>query len=356
MCALIVYKQYKFALNYDLGFKTENIVNIPIRGDYIDLLQSEYERLPEIQETSKSLLPMGVRYGMIGLSISESKMDSVFHQFNQVDEKYLDMHQYEFLAGRGFSEPLKEGETSRYVVVNESFLKALNLGSPESALGKNIWRNGAKYEVLGVVQDFIHSDLTGALHNSFAFFQPTSTDHYQFLGVKIASKDMLGTMEQLEVTYGKFEEAYPFDGVFYQDQIAKTYEQHLGTYKIVTFLAFLAITISTLGLLGMAVYTKESRLKEISIRKVFGASPVNIMMLLSRGFLVLIFLAGLIAIPITLFIVDEMILNEFAYRVNFGFIEIMSGLLLVFLIGTLTVFWQTHDAAVQNPINALRTE
>ncbi len=356
MCALLVYKQYKFALNYDLGFKTENIVNIRIRGDYINVLEKEYERLSGIQGTSKSHIPMGVRYGMIGFSISEDKMDSVFHLFNEIDEKYLDMHQYQFLAGRGFSKSLKENETSRYVVVNESFLKELKLGSPESAIGKNIWRNGARYEILGVVKDFIHSDLTAVPHNSFAFFQPSSADSYQFLGVKIASNDLLSTMEKLEATYQELDAAYPFDGVFYEDQIARIYEQHLATYKIVTFLAFLAITISTLGLLGMAVFTKESRLKEVSIRKVLGASTGNIMLLLSRGFLLLIAIAGLCAIPVTLYIVDSMILNELAHRVNIGLLEILSGFSIVLLIGTLTVFWQTHEAAVQNPINTLRTE
>jgi ABC-type antimicrobial peptide transport system permease subunit len=293
---------------------------------------------------------------MIGLSMSENKMDSVFHLFNEIDEKYLDMHQYQFLAGRGFSKPFKENEAPKHVVVNESFLKALNLGSPESAIGKNIWRNRARYEILGVVKDFIHGDLTGARHNSFAFFQPASLKRYEFLGVKISSKDVLGTMEKLEGTYEKLDAAYPFDGVFYEDQIAKTYEQHLATYKIVTFLAFLAITISTLGLLGMAVFTKESRLKEISIRKVLGASDGNIMLLLSSGFLMLIAIAGLLAIPVTLYIVDEMILNEFEHRVNIGLLEILSGFSIVLFIGTMTVFWQTYDAAIQNPTKTLRSE
>ncbi|MEO1097142.1 MAG: FtsX-like permease family protein [Bacteroidota bacterium] len=118
----------------------------------------------------------------------------------------------------------------------------------------------------------------------------------------------------------------------------------------------MAISISTLGLLGMAVYTSESRLKEVSIRKVLGAGISSLMLLLSRGFLGMIIVAAVIAVPAAIYIVDDFILNEFLYRTEIGLMEMLSGFMLVLFIGALTVGWQVRAAAAQNPAELLRNE
>ena len=163
-------------------------------------------------------------------------------------------------------------------------------------------------------------------------------------------------MEKLEKSYKKLDPFHAFKATFYDDQIAKTYEDSKSTYTIVSFLAFLAISISTLGLLGIAIFTIETRMKEICIRKVLGAGIRNLILLLSRSFLTMITLAAAIAIPVTLYIVDDLVLNEFLYRTETGILETVSGLVIVLLIGVFTVGWQVRTAAVQNPADLLRDE
>ena len=180
-------------------------------------------------------------------------------------------------------------------------------------------------------------------------FLNRAADENAILGVKIASTNLLTTMEKLEKSYKTMDPVHPFEATFYDDQIAKTYEDSKTTYTIISFLAFLAISISTLGLLGMAVFTIETRMKEISIRKVLGAGLSNLMLLLCRSLLVMITIAATIAIPVTRYIVDDVILNEFLYRTEIGIVETLSGLVIVLVIGVLTVAWQVRTAAVQNP-------
>ena len=114
--------------------------------------------------------------------------------------------------------------------------------------------------------------------------------------------------------------------------------------------------ISTLGLVGMAVFTVESRKKEVGIRKVLGAGIGNLALLLSRGYFVMIIIAGTIAIPLSLYLVNKIVMNEFLYRTKLGIPEVLSGFLVVTVMSAITIGRQIIMAAVRNPADTLRTE
>lgn len=356
MCAVIVHKQYNYVLNFDLGYDTENIININVQGDYGDLLENEYTKVTDVVEISRSSVILGTGSGMMGDAMSEDRSDTIMFSSNYIDGRYLGMHGFELLAGTGFHSPLQDGRMQNTIIVNEVFLKELGLGSPEEAIGKQIWYfDEVKLEVQGVVRNFISKSLDAESPGAFGFLHG-GIDENMVLGVKIASNNLLATTEKLETIYKKLDPVHPFEAAIYDDQIAKTYGDSKTTYTIISFLAFLAISISTLGILGMVVFTVETRIKEISIRKVLGAELNNLIMLLSRSFLVMIIIAAVIAIPVTRYIVDDVILNAFLYRTEIGLVETLSGLIIVLLIGVLTVGWQVRTAAVQNPADLLRNE
>ena len=356
MCAVLVYNQYKFSLNYDLGYSTENIVNIRVQGDYVELLEQEYAKIPEVVATSKTSMVLGI--GGDGLSAGMMQTENIGKPalVSFVDQNFLDMHELELVAGTSFMNPVVDGGDNKYIVVNEGLIRELQLGTPEEAVGKTIFYNGAKVSILGVVKDFIGIALTKKLFDSFAFVYSNGTEQYHSLAVKIQSSNLITTIDKLEKSYQVLDPIHSFEANFYEDKIAKTYEAEKATYTIISFLAFLAISISTLGLLGMAVFNTESRMKEICIRKVLGADAKNLVLLLSRGFLVMIAVAGVIAIPTTLYLVDDRILNDFIFRAEVGLVEMFSGFVIVLLIGVLTITWQTKEAATQNPADLLRDE
>ncbi|MEO0553823.1 MAG: ABC transporter permease [Bacteroidota bacterium] len=356
MCAVMVHKQYQYVLNYDLGYDTENIVNIQIQGDYMDQLENEYTKMSEVVATSRSYVVLGTRNAELGEAFSEDKSDMVLFTTNYIGQNYLDMHGFELIAGSGFQASLKEEQIQNAIVVNETFLRELDLGDPHEAIGKNIWYFGErKMLIQGVVKDFISMSLDAEVPKAFAFVNMRATGD-GILGVKIASNDLWNTMEKLEKSYKELDPVHPFEATFYDDEIARTYASSKTTYSVISFLAFLAISISTLGLLGMAIYTSESRLKEVSIRKVLGAGISSLMLLLSRAFLGMIIIAAVIAVPGATYIVDDYILNEFLYRTEIDLIEMLSGFIIVLFIGVLTVGWRVRAAAVQNPAKLLRNE
>jgi hypothetical protein len=356
MCAVMVHKQYKYALNYDLGYDTENIVNINIHGHYIDALENEYAKIAEVVQTSRSSMVLGTGNMTPADAKSEDRSDTIMFSCSYIDSKYLEMHGFKLVAGTGFLAPLKDGQMQNTIIVNEGFLKELELGTPEEAIGKQIWYfDEVRLEIQGVVRDFVSKSLDTEAPRAFGFLHGV-TDENTVVGVKIVSTDFPATMEKLETIYKKLDPVHPFQAMFYDDQIARTYEDSKATYTIISFLALLAITISTLGLLGIAVFTIEMKVKEICIRKILGARLSNLMLLLSRNLFVMIATAATIAIPASLYIVDDLILNQFLYKTETGLVEILSGLLVVLLIGIFTIGWQVRTAATQNPSDLLRAE
>ena len=202
MCAVLVRNQYDFALNYNLGYNTENIVNVKIKGDYAELLENEYAQMSAVVKTSKSSVILGEGSATMGIVATEDKSIETKILVNEVDNNYLDMHEFDILAGSGFLTPLSEGEP-KYIIVNETLVKALALGSPEESIGKNIWRNENKLQILGVVGDFVNVSLNLSYANAFAFVQTNKIDHYLTLGVKIEGKDTHATLVELEEHYKK---------------------------------------------------------------------------------------------------------------------------------------------------------
>jgi len=149
---------------------------------------------------------------------------------------------------------------------------------------------------------------------------------------------------------------HPFEAGFYDQQLADAYKQYTIMIKMLGFIAFLAISIACLGLVGMAVYNSESRIKELGVRKVMGASVQNLVYLFSKGFVKLSIVASVIAITIAYFVVEQVIMDRIAYKAPLSVMDFgLSVLILVFLVLLITGS-QTLTASKANPVNALRNE
>ncbi len=353
MCSALIYDQYEYAMNYELGYNTDNIINVHIKGDYADILENEYAAIPEVVETARSARVIGYST-VFGMVETEDKSKSVRFLFNEVDHNYLDMHNFELLAGSNF-QPLADDASYDHIIINEAMLKELEMANPDEAIGKHLWYKGDELKIIGVVEDFMTTSLVWDLDNKFGFIQRPLQDH-GILGVKISNKDQIRTLIKLEDKFKEIDPLHPFDADFYNDQIATSYRSYKSMLTIITFLAYLAIAISTLGLLGMAVFTVETRMKEISIRRILGAGVKSLATLLSRSFVVMIGVASLIAIPVTIYLVDRWLLADFLYRSDFKVIDVLSGLLIVFAVGVLTIGWQVRTASMKNPSDTLRDE
>ncbi len=352
---IIGYKQYKSMLTFDLGFTTENILNINLQGNKADLLKKELLELPEVSEVSQSLIVMSLGNIFSGQMKYKKMDDSVSVWLNVVDEHYIPLHKHKLLAGKNFTsrnEHAKEIEA----IVNEQILKRFDIGEqdPNKALGEELTIDGKKLTIVGVVKDFHYETLEDKIEPMvFRYF---TNQNYGYVNVQIKTNDLPATLSSIENAWQKIDKVHSLNATFYDDQIEQAYSPFSMMVKVIGFLAFLAVCIASMGLFGMVVFTTETRLKEISIRKVLGASERKLIFLLSKGFLLLLILAALIAIPTTYFFFDKVILSNFAYHQPIGWSELIIGLVAVMMLAFLMIGSQTLKVARSNPSEVLKNE
>jgi putative ABC transport system permease protein len=351
---LIGYKQYKHILSFDLGFTTENIFNIDLQGNKPDLLRKELAEIPEVKELSNSIIITSVgNYWGTRMKYTDP-LDSVSVHYNQVDENYLPLHGHKFIAGRNFT-PLAEGAEESEVIVNEKVLKRFNIGNrdPLKALGEEVTVDKKKLKIVGVLKDFHYGTLQREMRE--VIFRYSNKDA-NYVNVKLVSSDLTSTLPKLEKAWKKIDKVHPYAGAFYDDEIANAYNDFSSMLKVVGFLAVLAICISSMGLLGMVVFTTETRLKEVSIRKVMGATEFNLIYLLSKSFLILLAVAAFIALPATYFFFDKVALAEIVYHAPINMSELFLGVIIVMIIAFIMISSQTLKAARTNPAQVLKNE
>jgi ABC-type antimicrobial peptide transport system permease subunit len=357
----IGYVQYKDILAFDLGFNTENILNINMQGNNSDVLYKKLSEMPEVTDLSRSVIVTSIGNAWGGFMKYKDSQDSALVMTNNVDENYLALHDYKLIAGGNFIARPFTAEAVSEVIVNQQFLKRFNIGDndPEHALGEevtfsNFRGHGRKMTIVGVIKDFHYGKVDNLIEPvAFMFWTP---EDRATINAKIQSNDMLGTMTKIESAWKKIDPIHPFQAKFYDEAIEDAYSELSVMIKIIGFLSFLAISIASMGLFGMVVFTTETRLKEISIRKVVGASSENLMYLLSRDFLLLLSISALIALPATYFFFKNFVLTNFPYHTPVQIAELFVGLLVVLVIAFMMIGSQTLKAARTNPAAVLKRE
>ncbi|MCE7994533.1 MAG: FtsX-like permease family protein [Roseivirga sp.] len=342
-------KQYDFALNYDLGFETENILNIYLQNNDVDLLSNSLAQLPEVETISKSSWVPSVG----GIWTNRGKYiegnDSTTVNLMNVNGAYISNLGHELLAGDIFTDGLDRTQ----IVVNEQLVKRFRMGEPIDALGKRVRLQGRNRTIVGVVRDFQHATLDNEVA-PFAFL--SEPNGYRLLNLKISSDDMAETMLKIEAAWSELDPVHEFQAFFYQDRIERAYASLSTSTKTLGLLAIIAIVISILGLLGMAVYTTESRIKELTIRKVLGATTSHLLRLLSRNFVIMFVVTSAVAVPLSLYAFKELIIPGMVHTINIGFWDLSRGLLIIFGLTAVIIGSQALKAARNNPVKNLRSE
>lgn len=351
--ATISYRQYEFSINYDLGFRSENVLNIDLHDTNIDveMLRTELAKVPEVQKTSTAIMLPGTQsLYMIDIRYQDDSL-GIYH--NKVDAAYLDLHEISYLVGGGF--PTERKDSLAYIVIDEAICEKFGL-EPEEAIGKTFTNDndGYKLQVSGVVKDYQYADLQNELGPT-AFVQ-NYDDRAYYMNVLVQSDDVVALMDKLEAAWSAVDKVHPFEAEFYDDQLQEAYAEYKTIFRLFSFLSFIAISISLMGLLGIAVFTTEARTKEISVRKVLGASAKNLIYILSKGFIIIIVISALIAVPLAYYVFETYVLVDFRERISIGLMELLPGVLLIVIVALITIGGQTLKASKTNPADMLRNE
>jgi putative ABC transport system permease protein len=352
---LIMYKQYKHYMNFDLGFSTENILNIRLQGNKAALLKKELNELPEVKGISESGMITSVgSYWGTSIKNPTNPEDSAEVAMNVVDEYYIPLHDHRLVAGKNFS-PRSENAEESEVIVNQQVLKRFNLSKdPSLSIGEILKVGDKDLRIVGVMKDFQYGRANNESQKEVIFrCTPKEIDN---LNVKLLSSDLPATYAKIETIWKKLDTVHPFEAKFYDDEIEEAFKGLSASMKLAGAIAFLAICIASLGLLGMVVFTTETRLKEISIRKVMGATEGGLVYLLGRGFFVLLGFAALIALPVTYLFFDKIMLPKIANHAPLGLFEGLMAVIAVMIIAVVMIGSQTLKVAKANPAEVLKNE
>lgn len=349
----IGYKQYRYSLTFDLGFQTQNVFTVELQGNKPAPLIKELSELPEVKQIAQANHISSVGANNTGDVKYKDVIDSAIMYLNFVDREYISLHEHKLVAGENFKPVLSAHQQRSGIIINEHTVKWMQLADPQDAIGEELTLDGKKYSVIGVIKDFHYERINYPIQN-FAFcYDPTK---FEVLSLKVESVDMLATIDKIHAVWKKFDVIHPFEGKFYQDHIHEAYDKLSWIIKIIGFIAFLVISIASLGLLGMVIFTTEKRLKEISIRKVLGATESGLILLMSKGFVLLLIISSAIAIPCAYYFMDQVVFGKLVYRAPIGVIDLLMGTIVVMGIALFMIGTQTLKVARSNPAETLKNE
>jgi len=348
--ASLVHRQIKFMMTKDYGFKKNNIVNIDLQGQDYNLLKPEFEKVPFVSLVSgANNIPSTGMHTETFVKQSISDEAEKYNYFS-VDEHYIENLQLELIAGRNFTPDQKE---EKEVIINERAVEAFGFESIHEAIGQNlIVEDSTAVNIVGVVKDYNFMMLYMEIRPVLLRYNP---EDFYWAQVSVAGSNRIEELKSLEETWASFDPNHEFEYKYFDEQIEEFYGMFYDIVYIVGLISILSIVIAGMGLLGIATYSIQTRLKEVGIRKILGADARNLVLILGRSFFYMILFATLIGGLISFF-GNQAWLQLFAYRISFGVDILVIAFLFIVFIGGLTIGTQTWKAMRTNPADILRDE
>ncbi|WP_370087168.1 ABC transporter permease [Ekhidna sp.] len=358
----VIESQMKFIQNSDPGFDRQYMVtlNLP-RGDHNnETFRNELLKNPQIEKaTFSSRIPTGRLADNWGSRFfkGDSAIATNFRlPVVTVDKYFLDTYGIDILAGENFRDGMEtnllpDTMVTGHYIINEAAAKALGFNDPTEIVGKKLGYGPSEGRIIGVMKDF-HFE---SLHSPIVPTLFLTRDRYRRISLKLSSENLRETLNYIENVFAQFDSEsdpnYRFVDDLFNEQYQK--EERLGT--MIKVFAAIAILISCLGLIGMVGFIIETKLKEIGVRKVLGASTQSIWLIISNRFLILIGVAFLIGLPVAYWFMSDW-LEGFVYRTNISIMLVIMPAVIAVLLTLMAIAYQTLQATRVNPVECLKDE
>ncbi|MFV1885190.1 MAG: ABC transporter permease [Balneola sp.] len=353
--SIILVRQFKFMTTADYGFEQENIIHI----EHQDI---PYEQVRDILRASPRVAEASVTSTVPALgSIQTANMksdstDQVFttHTYN-VDEHFISVMGLNLVAGRNFN-PDMSTDSTQSIIISREAVSLLGFKNPGLAIGNEVDINNGDFilTIIGVIDGFISSDPLSNDDPIALFFTPERSNYAIAKVLPGQTFDFISEMEeQWENTGSVFSLKYRVFNEQLEESPALVV--FVDFIKIITLIGVFSVIISCLGLLGMAMYSAENRVKEIGIRKVLGASENSIIYLLSKEYFILILISILIGVPLA-YIVNNLWLQNVSNKIELDASIFVFGILGTLVLAMITIGSQALKAAKANSIDNLRSE
>ncbi len=350
---IVITGQLRYTSQSDMGFIKEAILLLPLPDREPAALSSLVSRLKGIAGVEKvslcldapaspdTNLDTGIRYGG-----REEEKFTVRYQV--ADANYLSTFGLTLLAGRN----LHPSDTIRECLLNEAAVRKLQVSARQEVLGKKVVVNGKEATIVGVIQDFHNSSFRSAIA---PLYISTNVEHYNNCAVRIDPRTLPATLSVLQQVWTSTFPQHVYRYEFVDKRLAKFYQLDELILQLVQFFSGIAILIGCLGLYGLVSFMAGQKTKEIGVRKVLGASTVQILWLFGKEFTRLLGLSFLVAAPLGWWVAQQY-LAEYQYKIKAGPTIFLLAMAITFLVALLTVGHRSLRAAWANPVQSLRSE
>ncbi|NRF40838.1 ABC transporter permease [Pedobacter foliorum] len=351
---LVVLKQMNYMRQQPLGFNPDAVAVVGMPADSLSQLKysSLKERLLKVPGIS-NLTFCDVPPSSNNIAESSFSLNGIKVKDFQVRKMYGDIDYFKtfdlkLIAGKL---PYKSDTTNGYIV-NQTFLKMSNIKTPEQALGKLLEVNGKKFPIVGIVKDFNDKSLRQAISPILISSQK---NEYYNMAIKMDSKQMMTAMKQVDKIWNELFPNDVYGSAFLNDDLNSYYNTERVMGVLFRVFSGVIIFISFIGLFGLISFVASQRTREVAIRKVLGASNYELVRMLNGSFLLMVFLANLVAWPLAYIFVSKW-LSEFAYRIPLSIWPFAIAMAISMTITFITVSLRSYKAAQTNPIDALKYE
>ena len=351
---LMILQQMKYVREKPLGFNKDAVSMVSMPGDSLsktkyDTFKERALRIPGVQMLSfGQKAPLSGDMQSSSFSYNGTANNDFELRLYAADENFFPLFDLKFIAGKAF----RKSDTLTGYVVNQTFLKKMNILNPQDALDKIIEMGSRKAPIVGVVKDFNDLSLQQSI-SPLAIY--SKKNNYYKVAVKIKAENMMATMEEIE---GLWNSTFPqnvYGAEFVDDAIAGYYENERVMGILFRIFAGVIIFISFIGLFGLISFVASQRTKEVAIRKVLGASTLEVIRMLNSSFMIMVFIANLLAWPLAYLFVYKW-LSGFAYRTEISIWPFALAMLVSMLLTLITVSIRSYKAATTNTIDALKYE
>lgn len=358
----VVYRQLNFIQKNNPGYNTSQVMSIEIPWTVYSKMDMEkrqtfFSSFKAALKSQSSVAMISSANGEIvninSSSSGNADWDGRDTLFNptigtiSIDEDFAPMFQLQLKEGNWFK---PNGENARDYILNETAAELFKMQQP--IVGQRFSWGGDTGRIAGIAKDFHFKSLHEKI-GPLVIRSAGQNSSYTFL--KILPGNIQKAVSDAEKVWAAFVPQEPFRYSFLDDSFNRLYKSDIKTSRLVFIFSGITVVIAALGLLALAAFSAEQRIKEIGIRKVLGASVSQIVAMLSKDFLLLVLLASLIALPLAWWLMNKW-LQDFAYRVETGWWVFAAAGIIALLIAVLTVSSQAIKAAVSNPVKSLRTE
>ena len=345
-CCIVIFAQLGFMSQKDLGFNQDGVIVIDQSDEAKEDLLRLQEQLssdPQIMQSSIcERVPAGRSVSMTAFQTREESEPVTIQTF-PVDDKFIPLMNMHLLAGRNFDRRM--GQDTNALILNEAAVASLGLENPVGTM------LSGKKKVIGVIKDFHFQSLRANIEPAILMYQTSGNS----LLLKTTSNHAYSLLQTITTKWESINNQEKLNYSFLDDNFAALAKKDRTLGYAITLFTFLAIFIASLGLLGLVTFAGHQRAKELSIRKVLGASTIQNAMLLISNFLKLMLIAIVIALPLGTFAMQKW-LDEFAYRISLEVWTYLVAVAVIMLVTLATLSLQSIRSALQHPIKHLRNE